>query len=91
MPSTKLQTASNMSAEFEQSPLLNVEVAAALLQIEVSTLYKYTSKRLIPHYKRAGKLLFNRAELLEWVEQGRRPVIDSSTADGHLLKQRGGK
>jgi predicted DNA-binding transcriptional regulator AlpA len=91
MPRNALNLPAESSDERCDSPLLNVVHAASLLQIEVCTLYKYTSQRMIPHYKRAGKLFFDRAELLAWVQEGRRPVIDSSKATAHLSAKRGGK
>src|SRR5689334_22491020 len=51
--------------------LLNVQEAAALLNIAVATLYGKTSDRLIPHYKHGKKLMFKKSELIAWVETRR--------------------
>jgi excisionase family DNA binding protein len=48
--------------------LLNVQEAAALLNLAVPTLYEKTSSRLIPHYKHGKKLMFKKSELLAWIE-----------------------
>jgi len=71
--------------------LIGIDEAATIVGLRRSTLYAHTSNRTIPHYKRGGKLYFRHSELLAWLTQGYRPVIDSSTAEGHLSKQRGGK
>lgn len=71
--------------------LLDIDAAATLVKLKTSTIYALTSRRQIPHLKRGNRLYFLRHELLEWLLQGRREVIDSSTAEGHLSKQRGGK
>ena len=58
-----------------QSALINVQEAAALLNIAVNTLYEKTSEKLIPHYKHGKKIMFKRSELLAWVESRRVPTI----------------
>lgn len=54
-----------------ESSLINVQEAAALLNLAVATLYEKTSERLIPHYKHGKKLMFKKSELLAWVENRR--------------------
>jgi excisionase family DNA binding protein len=46
--------------------LLTVAEVAALLRVEVSTLYVWTSKRKIPFRKVGGRLRFDRDEILRW-------------------------
>jgi excisionase family DNA binding protein len=71
--------------------LIDVDEAAALLKLKRSTLYAHTSRRVIPHYKRGGKLYFLRSELIEWAIQGRREVVTASEADRHIAElQKGG-
>jgi excisionase family DNA binding protein len=48
--------------------LLNIQEAAALLNLAVATIYEKTSQRTIPHYKHGKKVLFKKSELLAWVE-----------------------
>lgn len=55
--------------------LINVQEAAALLNIAVNTLYEKTSEKLIPHYKHGKKIMFKKSELLAWVESRRVPTI----------------
>ena len=46
--------------------LLKVEEVAALLRVEISTVYVWTSKRKIPFRKVGGRLRFDREEILRW-------------------------
>lgn len=55
--------------------LMNVQEAAALINLAIPTLYEKTSKRIIPHYKHGKKLLFKKSELLAWVESTRRVTV----------------
>ena len=50
---------------------LNVEEAAAFLDITKSHLYKLTSSGAIPHYKPAKRLYFLESDLLEYVKNSR--------------------
>ena len=51
--------------------ILDIKQAAAYLKLKVNTIYEKTSLKLIPHFKKGGKLLFVREELLKWVQEGR--------------------
>jgi excisionase family DNA binding protein len=55
--------------------LLNIEQAAAFLQISVQTIYGYTSKRMIPFIKRGKKVLFVRADLEKWFMEGKKKSV----------------
>lgn len=46
--------------------LLTVSEVAALLRVEVATIYVWTSKRKIPFRKVGGRLRFDRDEVLRW-------------------------
>lgn len=55
----------------EGAPLL-VKQAAAYLRVSPNTLYKWTSKGLVPFYKPNGRILyFRREELDAWVNRNR--------------------
>lgn len=58
--------------------LLNVGQAARFLNIAETTVYEKTHLKKIPHYKKGKRILFRKAELLEWMETGRVVAIDSS-------------
>ncbi len=72
-------------------PLLDIDEASSILRLKVSTIYSLTCKRLLPHFKKRGRLRFDRAELIEWLRSGRRDVIDSSSAERHLASKSGGQ
>lgn len=51
----------------EQSPWMNIESAAAYLDLPRQRLYRLTASGAIPHYKQEGRLLFRRQELDGWL------------------------
>lgn len=55
--------------------LMNIQEAAALMNLAIPTLYEKTSKRIIPHYKHGKKLLFKKSELLAWIESSKRRTV----------------
>jgi excisionase family DNA binding protein len=55
---------------------INVEQAAALLHKKPSTIYFLVRNRKFPVYKNGNKLLFKKAELQQWVEQGKQRTND---------------
>ena len=58
-----------------ESTLINIQEAAALLNLAVNTMYEKTSEKLIPHYKHGKKIMFKKSELLAWVESRRVPTV----------------
>ena len=57
------------------SPALEVggiELAQELTRLSKPRLYALVSERNIPHSKRGNRLTFSRAELLDWLNAGRR-------------------
>lgn len=49
-----------------------IELAMEVTRLSKSRIYALVQQRGIPHSKRGNKLYFNRAELLAWVEEGKR-------------------
>lgn len=49
-----------------------IELAMEVTRLSKSRIYALVQQRGIPHSKRGNKLYFNRAELLAWVEGGKR-------------------
>lgn len=57
--------------------IMTSEQAAEFLNVSTNTLAKYTSGRLIPHYKpTGGKLFFSKVELCRWIAKGRVPTME---------------
>ena len=53
---------------YTNKPILNIDEVSELTGISKSTLYKLTSAREIPHFKKAKHLFFDREEVLEWLK-----------------------
>jgi excisionase family DNA binding protein len=51
--------------------VLNMDEVAGLTGLSKSTLYKMTSTGIIPHYKQAKHLFFDRNEVLNWLKSNR--------------------
>jgi len=49
-----------------------IELAVEVTRLSKSRVYALVQQRGIPHSKRGNKLYFNRADLLAWVEAGKR-------------------
>jgi excisionase family DNA binding protein len=62
----------NPDQSISKSQLMNVEQLARYLQVEVTTIYAWVSRRLIP-YRKVGRLLrFDRNEINEWTKSDKR-------------------
>ncbi|MCX2741988.1 helix-turn-helix domain-containing protein [Pontibacter anaerobius] len=72
-----VQKALNLAHPFQKSEenFLNLKQAAAFTLMPESTLYSYTSKRLIPHIKRGKRLLFKQSDLAQWLSDGKKKTI----------------
>jgi excisionase family DNA binding protein len=55
-------------------PYLSLAEASDLTGLSKPTLYRLTSQKQIPHIKRGGKLLFNRQELVAWLQSANQPL-----------------
>ena len=51
-----------------------LDMAVKITGLARRTIYKRTHRREIPHRRVGGRLYFKRSELLEWIENGRRPM-----------------
>ncbi|MGB0863165.1 MAG: helix-turn-helix domain-containing protein [Saprospiraceae bacterium] len=72
---------------------LNVKEASELIGLKTPTIYQYASEGKIPHRRIGRRLIFNRTELIEWVESGRpnlvqvaKDIIHKNTRQGGHLK-----
>lgn len=64
---TKLEVLENLLKKKDDRPL-NFKEACAYLGFAPSYLYKLTYRKVIPHYKPTGKVLFfSKNELDEWI------------------------
>ena len=49
--------------------LLSIDETAELLGLKKPTIYKFVSRKQIPHIKLGGRLLFDQASLREWIAE----------------------
>lgn len=62
------------SQEQPNSEILNVKQVCQLLNLTQATIYNLVCQRKIPNSKVGKRLFFNRAELLEWINTGKRCI-----------------
>ncbi len=55
---------------------LNVSQVADLIEESVASIYTRTSNRTIPFYKKGKRLLFKKAEIIKWIESGKKKTIE---------------
>ncbi len=70
--------------------VLNIDQAAEYVSLSKSAIYKKTSERNIPHFKKGKKLYFKRSELDSWLTELR---INTNTeierqADEYIRRKR---
>ena len=78
---------------FNSKPILNIEEVSVFTGISKSTLYKLTSTRDIPHYKKSKHLVFDRQEITEWMKSNPIPTkedIDKAASTYLTLRHRRG-
>lgn len=56
----------------EKPEILSIREVAQFLGLSIPTLYGYVQKREIPFCKKGKRLYFIRAEILHWIQLGRR-------------------
>lgn len=70
--------------------ILNLDQATEYLSLSKSTLYKFTSQREIPHFKKGKKIYFRKKELDDWMTQLRIATKDEieQEAINYLIKNK---
>lgn len=63
--------------------LLNVQQTADFLSLSVPTIYSKVSKGELPVMKRAKRLYFSKAELLDYLKQGRKKTNAEIEDEAH--------
>ena len=51
------------------SNLLTIQEASAKLNLKVSTLYKMTCQKRIPHVKITSRVMFDEERLAKWIQE----------------------
>ncbi len=87
-----LQSWKGQQAETKSKGFISTKEAARFLKISINTLYGMTSKRLIPFIKNGKKLYFKRADLIAWLEKGRKATVQEIQAEEKFkLQERGNR
>ena len=55
----------------EIPPVFGVDTCGDVTGLARPTIYRNTSKNLMPHFKRDGKIYFKRDEIYEWMTENR--------------------
>jgi excisionase family DNA binding protein len=55
---------------------MNAEEAAEFLKMKKSYIYQLRFQRKIPYHKRGKILLFNKAELVRWIESTKKETLE---------------
>jgi excisionase family DNA binding protein len=70
------ETKSKGDKELDSDSPIYIQEAALLLGYTVKTLYTKCSRREIPFSKKGGILRFNKSELLNWINSGRKATTE---------------
>ena len=73
---------------YNDYPPMTIREASQYLNLSVSTLYRYTSQRLIPHHKPGKQLYFLRDELDQWLSDHRKSTAKEIAADDFIFKNK---
>lgn len=66
----KAEKVNENSPSFFQNRIWQIEEVAKFTGYSVSTLYNLTSRNLIPHRKKRGRLYFIPLEIQNWIDEG---------------------
>lgn len=61
---------------------LTLEECAMMTGYSAQSLYAFTSKRLIPHFKRGNYLFFSKQEIEKWLQSNRVPTVEETSSIG---------
>ena len=73
-----------------ETPIFGLNECSEFTGFSKSAIYARTSTGAIPFFKRDGKILFRRDEILDWLQEGKKPDL-TSELDEKLLKRKTGK
>ena len=62
---------------FKEVVYLDADQAAEFIKMKKSTIYQLVHKRKIPHNKTGKNLLFNKAELVRWIENSKKDSLEN--------------
>ena len=77
---------SNQQKDLEASPkkvekdIVRMKEAIEITNLSKDTIYRLTSAKGIPHFKKRRRLYFSRSDLMEWISEGRQDTIEEEKA-----------
>jgi excisionase family DNA binding protein len=74
----------------EVPTLFGIDICCDVTELSKPTIYRNTSKNLMPHYRRDGKLLFKRDEIYAWMTENRIVTQDEylKSLDSKLINKK---
>jgi predicted DNA-binding transcriptional regulator AlpA len=80
-------------ASNELPPFFGIDICAEVTGFAKPTIYRNTSKNLMPHFKREGKIYFKREEVYAWMTENRIKTVSEiiQEADEKFVKARKGR
>ena len=61
--------------------LMTIQEVAKFINMAVTSVYGLVHRRKIPHIKRGKKLIFEKKQIVEWLQSGRQKTRAEITAD----------
>lgn len=80
----RIETLTRISAK----TILDVLEASTFTSLSVGRIYRLTSERKIPHYKRGNRLYFRKTELEEWLLETKVKTGDEIAAEADTYTAR---
>lgn len=70
---------------------LNTEECAMLTGFSQQTIRTYACKRLIPHFKKGGRLVFSKRQIEDWMQSERVNTLEDIEAKADSYMRRAGR
>jgi excisionase family DNA binding protein len=73
-----------------EKDIMDIEETAVYLGCSRQTIYGYTSRRTIPHFKMHKRVMFRKQELIDWITEGRVKTVweIQKEADSILIRKK---
>lgn len=67
-----------------EKEIMDLKEVAAFLKVSKDTIYRRTHEKTIPHYKKGGKLYFNRSQIEAYLDSGKQLTQDEFNEQARL-------
>jgi predicted DNA-binding transcriptional regulator AlpA len=64
---------------------INIQQASLLIGKKVSTIYGYTHRKEIPHFKKGIHVYFFKDQLIKWIQEGKRKTVEEIEQEAEEL------